>query len=259
MTGAAPLLQAEGIVGGYASAEQVVKGVALSAAAGELVSVIGPNGAGKSTALKLVAGLLRPSAGRVRLGGEDVAGRSPQAIARAGLGFVPQERNIFGALSVAENLEMGCLFERGAMRARAAEAYARFPMLAEKRRAAARSLSGGQRQVLAVAMALMARPRALLLDEPTAGLSPRAAGELFALVRGIADAGIAVLMVEQNALESLAVSDRAYVLVDGRNHLDGPAAAVAADPDIRRLFLGGRTHPAPAAAPVSFQQPGGFP
>ena len=234
------LLAAEGITGGYASAEQVVKGVTLTAAAGELVSVIGPNGAGKSTALKLVAGLLRPSGGQVRIAGEDVAGRSPQAIARAGLGFVPQERNIFGALTVAENLEMGCLFERRATRERMEEAFTRFPMLAEKRRVAARSLSGGQRQVLAVAMALMARPRVLLLDEPTAGLSPKAGTELFTLVRAIADGGIAVLMVEQNALESLDVSDRAYVLVDGRNHLDGPARQVAGDPDIRRLFLGGR-------------------
>ncbi|MBC9176930.1 ABC transporter ATP-binding protein [Pseudoroseomonas ludipueritiae] len=236
------LLSAEDIVGGYASAEQVVKGVTLTADAGELVTVIGPNGAGKSTALKLVAGLLRPSRGQVRIGGEDVAGRSPQSIARAGLGFVPQERNIFGSLTIAENLEMGCLFERRATRQRMEEAFARFPMLAEKRRAAARSLSGGQRQVLAVAMALMGRPRALLLDEPTAGLSPRAASELFALVRTIATGGIAVLMVEQNALESLSVSDRAYVLVDGRNHLEGPARAVADDPDIRRLFLGGRAH-----------------
>jgi branched-chain amino acid transport system ATP-binding protein/neutral amino acid transport system ATP-binding protein len=236
------LLSAESIVGGYASAEQVVKGVTLTADAGELVTVIGPNGAGKSTALKLVAGLLRPSGGHVRIGGEDVAGRSPQAIARAGLGFVPQERNIFGSLTIAENLEMGCLFERREARERMAEAYARFPMLAEKRRVAARSLSGGQRQVLAVAMALMGRPRALLLDEPTAGLSPRAATELFGLIRAIATGGIAVLMVEQNALESLSVSDRAYVLVDGRNHLEGPARQVADDPDIRRLFLGGRVH-----------------
>ncbi|MFC7738505.1 ABC transporter ATP-binding protein [Roseomonas sp. GCM10028921] len=236
------LLSAEGIIGGYASAEQVVKGVTLAADGGELVSVIGPNGAGKSTALKLVAGLLRPSGGRVRIGGQDVAGQAPQAIARTGLGFVPQERNIFGALTIAENLEMGCLFDRRATRERVAEAYARFPMLAEKRRVPARSLSGGQRQVLAVAMALMGRPRALLLDEPTAGLSPRAATELFDLIRTIATGGIAVLMVEQNALESLSVSDRAYVLVDGRNHLDGPARQIANDPDIRRLFLGGRTH-----------------
>jgi branched-chain amino acid transport system ATP-binding protein/neutral amino acid transport system ATP-binding protein len=236
------LLAAEGIVGGYAAAEQVVKGITLTIDAGELVSVIGPNGAGKSTALKLVAGLLRPSQGHVRIAGEDITGHSPQSIARAGLGFVPQERNIFGALTIAENLEMGCLFERHATRERMAEAFSRFPMLAEKRRVSARSLSGGQRQVLAVALALMGRPRVLLLDEPTAGLSPKAATELFSLIRAIATGGIAVLMVEQNALESLSVSDRAYVLVDGRNYLDGPARQVADNPDIRRLFLGGRAH-----------------
>ncbi|CAH1651812.1 High-affinity branched-chain amino acid transport ATP-binding protein LivF [Hyphomicrobiales bacterium] len=235
------LIEVTGLVGGYASAEQIVKGVAMGADAGELVTIIGPNGAGKSTALKLISGLLRPAQGHVYINGQDVAGQSPQAIARAGLGFVPQERNIFGSLSVAENLEMGCRFERGAFKERAAEAYARFPMLADKRRTAAKSMSGGQRQILAMAMALMAKPRGLLLDEPTAGLSPKAAHELFDYIRRIAAEGIAILMVEQNALESLSVSDRAYVLVDGRNHLEGTADAVANDPDIRRLFLGGRS------------------
>ncbi|MET7241848.1 ABC transporter ATP-binding protein [Methylobacterium sp. EM32] len=235
------LLEAHNLVGGYPSAEQIVKGVALSADAGELVTIIGPNGAGKSTALKLVSGLLRPASGTVRLAGQDMAGRSPQALARAGLGFVPQERNVFASLTVAENLDMGCLFAPRETKARAAEAFARFPILAEKRRAAAGTLSGGQRQILAMAMALMARPTALLLDEPTAGLSPAAAHDLFRTIRAIARDGLAVLMVEQNALEALAISDRATVLVDGRNHLDGPAAAVADDPDIRRLFLGGRS------------------
>jgi branched-chain amino acid transport system ATP-binding protein len=247
------LLAAEGIVGGYAAAERIVKGVTMGAEAGELVTVIGPNGAGKSTALKLISGLLRPSEGRVTISGEDVTGRPPQAIARAGLGFVPQERNVFGSLSVAENLEMGCLFERGSAKARSEEAYARFPVLAEKRRAAAWSLSGGQRQLLAMAVALMARPKALLLDEPTAGLSPKAAHELFGTIRRIAAGGVAVLMVEQNALEALEASDRAYVLVDGRNHLAGAASAVAGDPDIRRLFLGGR-----ASKPAE-QPSGGLP
>lgn len=240
------VLEAIGLVGGYASAEQVVKGVTLRADSGELVSVIGPNGAGKSTALKLISGLLRPTAGEVRIAGEDLAGRSAQALARAGLGFVPQERNVFAALSVHENLEMGCLFARRETGRRADRAYARFPMLVEKRRAAAGSLSGGQRQILAMAMALMGEPRALLLDEPTAGLSPAAAHDLLATIRGLAREGLAVLMVEQNALDALDASDRATVLVDGRNHLDGTARAVADDPDIRRLFLGGR-HSKPAS------------
>ncbi|WP_457094703.1 ABC transporter ATP-binding protein [Microvirga sp. P5_D2] len=234
------LLDVTGIVGGYASAEHIVKGVALSADAGEVVTIIGPNGAGKSTALKLISGLLSPSQGKVMIGDTDITRQSPQMIAKAGLGFVPQERNVFGTLSIAENLEVSCLFERSASKSRMEEAYARFPMLFEKRRISAKSLSGGQRQILAMAMALMGKPRALLLDEPTAGLSPKAAHELFEYIRRIANEGIAILMVEQNALESLEVSDRAYVLVDGRNHLDGTADAVANNPDIRRLFLGGR-------------------
>ncbi len=239
------LLEIEGIVGGYPSAEHIVKGINLSADIGEVVTIIGPNGAGKSTALKLISGLLQPSKGRVLIGDTDITRQSPQAIAKAGLGFVPQERNVFGSLSVAENLEVSCLFERGASKKRMEEVYARFPILFDKRRIAAKSLSGGQRQILAMAMALMGKPRALLLDEPTAGLSPKAAHELFEYIRRIAHEGIAILMVEQNALESLEVSDRAYVLVDGRNHLDGPADVVANDPNIRRLFLGGRaTKPA---------------
>ncbi len=239
------LLDIEGIVGGYPSAEHIVKGINLSADIGEVVTIIGPNGAGKSTALKLISGLLQPSKGRVLIGDTDITRQSPQAIAKAGLGFVPQERNVFGSLSVAENLEVSCLFERAASKKRMEEVYARFPILFDKRRVAAKSLSGGQRQILAMAMALMGKPRALLLDEPTAGLSPKAAHELFEYIRRIAHEGIAILMVEQNALESLEVSDRAYVLVDGCNHLDGPADVVANDPNIRRLFLGGRaTKPA---------------
>ena len=248
------LLDIEGIVGGYASAEHIVKGINLSADIGEVVTIIGPNGAGKSTALKLISGLLLPSKGRVLIGDKDITRQSPQAIAKAGLGFVPQERNVFGSLSVAENLEVSCLFERSASRKRMEEVYTRFPILFDKRRVPAKSLSGGQRQILAMAMALMGKPRALLLDEPTAGLSPKAAHELFEYIRRIAHEGIAILMVEQNALESLEVSDRAYVLVDGLNHLDGPADVVANDPDIRRLFLGGR-----ATKPIGLDKNAGLP
>jgi branched-chain amino acid transport system ATP-binding protein len=248
------LLDIEGIVGGYASAEHIVKGINLSADIGEVVTIIGPNGAGKSTALKLISGLLLPSEGRVLIGDKDITRQSPQAIAKAGLGFVPQERNVFGSLSVAENLEVSCLFERAASRKRMEEVYARFQILFDKRRVPAKSLSGGQRQILAMAMALMGKPRALLLDEPTAGLSPKAAHEHFEYIRRIAHEGIAILMVEQNALESLEVSDRAYVLVDGLNHLDGPADVVANDPNIRRLFLGGR-----ATKPTTLDKNAGLP
>jgi len=234
------LLAIEGLLGGYGDADHVVKGVSLAVATGELVCVIGPNGAGKSTVLKLVTGLLRPRAGRIRLAGRDITGAAPGTVLRAGCVLVPQERNVFGALTVDENLAMGAFLAPRAARKRRDAVYGRFPLLAQRRRQAARTLSGGQRQILAMGQALMTEPAALLLDEPTAGLSPIAASELFATIRGLAADGVAVLMVEQNALEALSISDRAYVLVDGRNAEEGHAATLAADPGVRRLFLGGR-------------------
>jgi len=236
-------LLVEGLVGGYGAADHVVKGVALAVEPGRLVCVIGPNGAGKSTVLKLLAGLLRPIAGSIRVFGEAVIPASPRAMIAAGCVLVPQERNVFGALSVEENLLMGAHTERGKARARMADAYDRFPLLRERRRQAARTLSGGQRQLLAMGQALMAAPRLLLLDEPTAGLSPVAAQGLFATIRALCDSGMPVLMVEQNALDALHVSDEAVVLVDGRNAHGGKARDLAADPTIRRLFLGGRDTP----------------
>lgn len=233
-------LHVAGLVGGYGAADRIVKGVSLHCAAGELVTVIGPNGAGKSTAFKLVAGLLKPVEGCVRVGDKDVTGLPTRLIIESGLVFVPQERNIFGDLTVEENLVMGAFLLPGAAKARLAGIYDRFPLLAERRRSMGRTLSGGQRQLLAMGQALMADPKVLLLDEPTAGLSPQAAGDLFRMITTIRDSGVAILMVEQNAIDALKVADRAYVLVDGHNRIDGPAQALASDPDIRRLFLGGR-------------------
>lgn len=233
------LLEVSELRGGYAAADEIVRGAALTVQPGEIVALIGPNGAGKSTLLKLVAGLLRPRAGRVRFKDRDIAGLAAPDISRLGLSFVPQERNVFGTMTVAENLEMGGFLDRAETRRRMDELYARFPMLADKRRAAARTLSGGQRQILAMAMALMNAPALLLLDEPTAGLSPRAAEELFATIVGLNRGGVAILMVEQNALEALAVSARAYVLVQGRAEREGRAAELAEDPTVRDLFLGG--------------------
>jgi branched-chain amino acid transport system ATP-binding protein/neutral amino acid transport system ATP-binding protein len=224
-------------------ADEIVRGAALTVDAGEIVALIGPNGAGKSTLLKLIAGLLRPRAGRVVLGDRDIAGLAAPDISRLGLAFVPQERNVFGTMTVAENLEMGGFIDRAQMRPRMDELYARFPMLADKRRAAARTLSGGQRQILAMAMALMNAPALLLLDEPTAGLSPRAAEELFGTIVALNQDGVAILMVEQNALEALEVSARAYVLVQGRAEREGVAADLVADPTVRDLFLGGAAPP----------------
>ena len=234
-------LEVHALVGGYGAADHIVKGVSLHVAAGELVTVIGPNGAGKSTVLKLVAGLLKPASGQVLLEGRAVAGLSPRELVRAGLVFVPQERNIFGELSVEENLIMGGFLRLKQTKADMQEVMARLPLLGQRRKDLGRTLSGGQRQLLAIGQALMAKPQVLLLDEPTAGLSPRAAEDLFAMVCQIRDGGIAVLMVEQNALDALNVSDRAYVLVDGQNHFEGAARALMDDPQTRTLFLGGRT------------------
>jgi branched-chain amino acid transport system ATP-binding protein len=234
------VFSAKDIAGGYAAAEDIVKGISLDVAAGEIVAIIGPNGAGKSTFLKLVAGLLRARRGEVTVTGVRLDNGNPQSVAARGVVFVPQERNIFGALTIAENLELGCFVDPPAAKRRAETVYARFPILAQRKRAAGRSLSGGQRQMLAMGIALMADPKVLLLDEPSAGLSPAAAAEMFGYVRALAREGIAVAMVEQNALEALAMSDRASVFVDGLAVAAGAARAIADDPDIRRMFLGGR-------------------
>ena len=234
-----PLLVVEQVVAGYSAADEVLKGVDLCVGAGEIVGIIGPNGAGKSTLAKTIAGLLTPSRGRILLDGQPIAGRTPREISGAGIAYVPQEQNIFPTMSVRENLEMGGFVDPGNSGRRIEQAFARFPMLAKRRRVPARSLSGGERQVLAMAMGLMVEPKLLLLDEPSAGLSPIAAQRLFDDIVAINRAGISIAMVEQNAREALTVADRAYILVDGRNHREGPAADLAADPDIRRIFLGG--------------------
>jgi branched-chain amino acid transport system ATP-binding protein len=232
-------LTVEGVVAGYSAADEVLKGVDLEVERGEIVSVIGPNGAGKSTLLKVIAGVLRPSRGHVRLGDRALEGRPPREISALGVAFVPQERNVFPTLSVRENLEMGGYLDPARARARIEAIFARFPLLAERRRHAARTLSGGQRQILAMAMALMVEPSLLLLDEPSAGLAPMAAERLFETIGTINRDGVAIVVVEQNALEALAIAARGYILVDGRNSRTGAAAALAADPDVRRVFLGG--------------------
>jgi branched-chain amino acid transport system ATP-binding protein/neutral amino acid transport system ATP-binding protein len=235
-----PLLRVEGVVGGYGAADEILKGITLDLAPRRMAAIVGPNGAGKSTLLKAIAGLIRPKAGQVVLGGEAITGLPPRGIAARGIAFVPQEANIFASLTVRENLEMGGYLEPRAVVNRRVEALmARFPVLAEKRRRAARTLSGGQRQILAMGMALMVEPRLLLLDEPSAGLSPVAAEALFDGIAAIHAEGTAILMVEQNALEALAIAEEGIVLVDGRVARTGEAAALAADPEVRRLFLGG--------------------
>jgi len=232
------LLVASNVVAGYGAQDEILKGVDLVVAEDEVVSIIGPNGAGKSTLLKAIAGLLRPKLGSVTLGGRPIAGLPAREISRLGLAYVPQEFNVFPTLSVRENLEIGGYIDRKAAARRIEGVLARFPVLAGKQRHAARTLSGGERQMLAMAMALMVEPTLLLLDEPSAGLSPLAAERLFDAIVEIHKAGIAIAIVEQNANEALAISDRAYILVDGKNSRTGAAKALAADPQIRRLFLG---------------------
>jgi branched-chain amino acid transport system ATP-binding protein len=233
------LLSATGIVAGYGAQDEILKGVDLGVGKGEIVAIIGPNGAGKSTLLKTIAGLLRPKAGSITLDGRDITAELPREISRLGLAYVPQEMNIFPTMSVRENLEIGGYVDPKRAARRMEGVLTRFPMLAEKRRHAARTLSGGERQILAMAMALMVEPAVLLLDEPSAGLSPLAAERLFDAIVQINRDGVAIAMVEQNASEALAIAHRACILVDGRNSRTGDAKALAADPEIRKLFLGG--------------------
>jgi branched-chain amino acid transport system ATP-binding protein/neutral amino acid transport system ATP-binding protein len=232
------LLAVQSVVAGYTAADEVLKGVDLSVGDGEIVGIIGPNGAGKSTLLKTIAGLLKPGRGSITFDGSRIDGHAPPDISRRGIAYVPQEQNIFPTMTVRENLEMGGYIDAKASASRIDRSFERFPPLARRRRVPARSLSGGERQLLAMAMALMVEPKLLLLDEPSAGLSPVAAERLFADIGNIHRGGVAIAMVEQNAREVLTIAKRAYILVDGRNHRDGPASALAADPDIRRIFLG---------------------
>jgi len=233
------MLAIAGMRGGYATAEEIVKGIDLDVAGKDFCVIIGPNGAGKSTFLKLVAGLLRPCDGTVRLGEVTVPGGNAQRAMASGLGFVPQERNVFGALSVLENLEMGGYLLGRELKARIDEQLERFPLLKSRLRDRAGNLSGGQRQILAMAIALIMRPSVLLLDEPTAGLSPLAATEVFDLVRDLAASGLAILMVEQNALLALEYGTRGVVLVAGRKLRDMRAELLLRDDEVRHLFLGG--------------------
>ncbi len=236
----APLLSVSGVVAGYVPGLPIVHGASLEVAAREIVTLIGPNGAGKSTLLKAIAGLVLLESGRVTLGGRNLAGLATHLIVAAGVGYVPQTGNVFSTLSIHENLRVGGHLLRGEMAARLERAYALFPVLAEKRRASARTLSGGQRQMLAIARALMTEPALLMLDEPTAGLAPKVVEEVFAQLRKLAEGGVAVLMVEQNARAALRASDRGYVLAEGRNRIEGRAAELLGNPEVAALFLGGR-------------------
>jgi neutral amino acid transport system ATP-binding protein len=234
------ILAIEGIVAGYLPEVPILNGVDVHVDPGEMVTIVGPNGAGKSTLVKTVIGLLAPWAGSVRLRGEEVAGRKPHAIVARGVGYVPQRDNVFATMPVEENLELGALTLReGRPAARIAAMYELFPRLRERRRQIAGTLSGGERQMLALARALIPDPALLLLDEPSAGLSPLAVDLIFEKIAEINAGGVAILIVEQNARRSLGMSHRGYVLDTGRNRFEGPGPALLANPEVVDLYLGG--------------------
>lgn len=232
------LLTAANIVAGYGPVD-ILHGVSLRVEPGEFVTVIGPNGSGKSTLLKAIFGLVPPRSGAITFAGQDITGIPTERLVLRGLGYVPQSANIFAALTVAENLEMGAFVRKSAVAARIDEMYGLFPDLAEHRRRRAGNLSGGQRQMLALARALMLDPQLLLLDEPSAGLSPAIMQTVFEQIQRIQERGVAAVIVEQNAREALNLSQRAYVLADGSNRIEDAAAELLHNPEISRLYLGG--------------------
>lgn len=233
-----PLLEVSGVTSGYGEME-VLHDISIHVNAGEIVSIIGPNGAGKSTVMKVVFGLLKPWQGSVTFAGAQIGGLSPDRIVRRGMCFVPQVDNVFPTLTVEENLEMGAFVLKGPLQERKARIFEMFPRLAERRKQRAGSMSGGERQMVAMGRALMLDPQLLLLDEPSAGLAPLMVDLIFETVQQINAQGVAILMVEQNARKSLELAHRGYVLATGRNQVTGPGAELLGDPEVSRLYLGG--------------------
>ena len=236
---AEPFLIGDTMTGGYGQGPDILHDCTIAVEKGEIAVIVGPNGAGKSTAMKAVFGMLDVRSGSVRLDGQDITGLSPQDRVARGMGFVPQTNNIFGSMTVEENLEMGAYIRTDDVSETMAQVYELFPILRDKRRQAAGELSGGQRQQVAVGRALMTQPQVLMLDEPTAGVSPIVMDELFDRIIEVARTGISILMVEQNARQALEIADKGYVLVQGRNGHTGTGKELLADPDVRRSFLGG--------------------
>ena len=232
------LLEASGVVAGYGETE-ILHGVSIVVDRAEIVTIIGPNGCGKSTLMKAIAGLVRVRTGSVIFRGEDISGVSPELIVRTGLCYVPQTDNVFPSLTIRENLEMGAFVRRGDYRDRIEEMFGIFPDLSIQPGRKAGSLSGGQRQMLAIARALMLDPELLLLDEPSAGLSPAMMNTVFERVREINQAGVALLMVEQNARQALGMSHRGYVLVAGEKRLEDTGKDLLDNPEVASLYLGG--------------------
>jgi branched-chain amino acid transport system ATP-binding protein len=232
------ILEVDDISSGYDGME-ILHGVSLTVAESEIVTLIGPNGAGKSTLLRTLFGLLTPRSGKIRFRGDDVTGFSPSALVRRGLSYVPQTENVFPSLTVEENLEIGAVTRQDDFRPRLHEVMTLFPILGERRRQRVGTLSGGERQMVAMGRALMLDPVLLLLDEPSSGLAPLLVEAVFSKIVEINGMGVAILLVEQNAREALGFSSRGYVLTGGQKRLEGPAEALLVDEEVGRLYLGG--------------------
>ena len=234
-----PFLIGDSMTGGYGKGADILHNCTVAVNKGEIAVIVGPNGAGKSTAMKAIFGMLDMHTGSVQIDGEDITNLSPQDRVAKGMAFVPQNQNIFTSLSVEENLEMGAFLRNDEISQTMAQVFDLFPILKEKRKQAAGELSGGQRQQVAVGRALMTEPKVLMLDEPTAGVSPIVMDELFDRIIEVARTGISILMVEQNARQALSIADKGYVLVQGENRFTDTGTNLLADPEVRKSFLGG--------------------
>ena len=232
-------LVGQNMTGGYGTGADILHDCTVGVEKGEIAVIVGPNGAGKSTAMKAVFGMLNLREGSVLIDGEDITGLSPQARVHKGMAFVPQTENVFPSMTVEDNLVMGAFIREDDITDSMEQVFELFPILKEKRAQPAGELSGGQRQQVAVGRALMTQPKVLMLDEPTAGVSPIVMDELFDRIIEVARTGIAILMVEQNAKQALNIADKGYVLVQGRNRFTDTGAALLADPEVRKAFLGG--------------------
>jgi branched-chain amino acid transport system ATP-binding protein len=227
------------MTGGYGNGPDIISSCSVNVNKGEIVAILGPNGAGKSTAMKAMLGLLNLKSGTVKIDGKDISKLSPQDRVKQGISFVPQTRNVFTGLSVRENLEMGAFLRNEDLDKVVEEIYELFPVLKEKKSQLVGELSGGQRQQVALGRALMIKPSVLMLDEPTAGVSPIVMDELFDHILKVKQTNVAILMVEQNAKQALSISDRGYVLVTGENRYSGTGKELLNDPRVRSSFLGG--------------------
>ena len=228
-----------GMTAGYGNGPDIISSCSINVNRGEIVAILGPNGAGKSTAMKAMLGLLKLKSGSISIDGKDITNLSPQDRVKSGISFVPQTRNVFADLTVRENLEVGAFLREDDVSKVINEIYELFPILKEKKSQIVGELSGGQRQQVALGRALMIRPSVLMLDEPTAGVSPIVMDELFEHIIKVKKTNVAIIMVEQNAKQALSISDRGYVLVTGQNKFEGSGSELLEDPEVRRSFLGG--------------------